>query len=425
MSNNFNKEYSVGNSSNITSIKAGVGAERFARKQRESQLEEKGKKEEKPDTTTKDTSASAARKARKVGKVAVMVTLPLTAISLGLGLAGCKGTSVEAEPIVEEQPTQGQESEIKNNEVVIDSSETKEETPPVVEEEPQKAVEWKGITINPIEGLRFDDGSFYPIDNRYNLPLNTEAGKVIIDAFEFNGKMENSIALRPEVIEVLQKKALEEDKKFLIPLFFDFETNKNIKIKEVEDDSLKFSETIQKINWASPKIFLVSNIPLGSILFSPVNSDNFMIRKNDNGSFIFGFKNLVDTNINNVTFEGKKIDSVNLSLNVNGVRLLSEELQKKLEPPLPLITNIKIGAPFGEVTEKKFLEIVQFDSETGSPTFNSNEFSMTIGLCMYQGNPGGDMRDTTGYLQTASDNLLTLGTKETKIFVSLMPANEI
>ena len=150
-----------------------------------------------------------------------------------------------------------------------------------------------------------------------------------------------------------------------------------------------------------------------------------MIRKNDNGSFIFGFKNLVDTNINNLTFEGKKIDSVELSLYVNGVDLLSEELQKKLEPPLPLITNIKIGAPFGEVTEKKFLEIFQFDSETGSPTFNSNEFSMTIRLCMVQGNQEGRVRDATGYLQTALDNLLTLTTNETKIFVSLMPANEI
>jgi hypothetical protein len=331
-----------------------------------------------------------------------------------------------------EQPAVEEVQADEQTTVIIETTPETQETQPVVEEaaspevEEAKPVEWEGIMINPIEGLRFDNGAFFAQENNpYGLEAETKAGVFIKDAFELNGQMENSIVLRPEVIEVLQKKALEEDNKFLFLLPFDFKKNKKIKIKEVEDASLKFSETIQKIKWAPPKVFLVSNIPLGSILSSPVNSDNFMIRKNTDDSFIFGFKNLVDTSINNLTFEGKKIDSVELSLCVNGIDLLSEELQEKLEPPLPLITNIKIGVPFGEVIEEKFLEIIQFDNETGKPIFNSNEFSMSISLCMVQGNQEGRVRDATGYLQTALDNLLTLTTNEIVIHVSLMPADEI
>jgi hypothetical protein len=329
------------------------------------------------------------------------------------------------QPTVEE--TQAEEPAPNIIETTPETQSVAEETAsPPTEVDETKPIKWEGVTINPIEGLIFEEGTFFAQEgNPYGLEVETKVGVFIKDAFEFNGVMENSIALRPKVIEALQRKILEEDNKFLFPLPFDFVKNKEVRIKEVEDASLAFSETVQKINLAPPKIFLVSNIPLGSILLSPVNSDNFMIRKNSDGSFIFGFKDLVDTNINNLTFEGKKIDFVELSSHVNGVDLLSEELQEKLEPPLPLITNIKIGVPFGEIIEEKFLEILQFDNETGNLAINSNEFSMSISLCMVQGNQEGRVRDATGYLQTALDNLLTLITNETGIPVSLMPTDEI
>ncbi|PIU28324.1 MAG: hypothetical protein COT09_05225 [Candidatus Hydromicrobium americanum] len=367
----------------------------------------------------------------KVFKVIITVLLVIT---FTVSLAACK----EA-PAVEEQ----QQEEEEKGEVII-PSETKEETnkttPPTTNQEttvptettPQ-TVEYKGSIFTLPEGSEANPqtGEIIALEgNPYGVEAKTKIGQYIIDAFELNGQMEDSIALRPEVIEYMQKKIMEEDKEFRYPLPFDLQKAKGIKIKEAEDDSLKFSETTQKISWEPPKLFLVSNIPLGSVLLSPVNSDDFRIRNGHSithgpdGSFFFSFFNLVDTNVKTISFKDNKIDSVELAIAVNGINLLPEDLQKKLEPLLPLITNIKIGMPFGEIIEKKFLEIFQIDSETGNQNFNSNEFSIAMCLCMVQGNEGGSLREATGYLQTASDNFLSITTEETKIPVSLMPANE-
>jgi len=193
----------------------------------------------------------------KLLKIFKAIILVCIIVTLFISISSCK----EAPAVVEEQ----QEEE---GEVTI-PSETKEETnetPPVVEEEPQKAVEWEGITINPIEGLRFDDGSFYPIDNRYNIPLNTEAGKVIIDAFEFNGKLENTYAFRPEFIEALHNKILNEEGQILVPLPIDFTETRGVKIDKVkymhdDEDKYPFKDTS-----------LLINAPMGTKIYSPLRT---------------------------------------------------------------------------------------------------------------------------------------------------------
>ena len=75
--------------------------------------------------------------------------------------------------------------------------------------------------INPIEGLRFDNGTFFAeAGNPYGLEAETKAGIFIKDAFELNGQMEKSIALDPKIIEYLQKKIMEEKNEFRYPLPF-------------------------------------------------------------------------------------------------------------------------------------------------------------------------------------------------------------
>jgi hypothetical protein len=128
-------------------------------------------------------------------------------------------------------------------------------------------IEYKGVMINPIEGLRFEEGSFFTIDNRYNLPPNTEAGKIIFDAFELNKKMENSIALRPEVIERLCNKILNEEGKILVPLPFDFTEAKDVKIEKVkymrdDDSKYPFEDTS-----------LLINAPVGTKIYPPLETE--------------------------------------------------------------------------------------------------------------------------------------------------------
>jgi hypothetical protein len=147
----------------------------------------------------------------------------------------------------------------------------KEETPPSTEVEEAKPVEWEGIMINPIEGLRFDNGSFFVLENNpYGLEAETKAGVFIKDAFEFNGEMENSIGLRPEVIEVLQQKYLEENKELKIPVFINLEESKDVKINLLTNEAS--NEDLKKV---SPKdsTALVMNAPAGTIIYSPLKTN--------------------------------------------------------------------------------------------------------------------------------------------------------
>lgn len=355
------------------------------------------------------------------------VFITLIVIIFIISVISCK----EASAIVEEQQQEeekGQEtvpSETKETTKETTQETTTQETTAPTETIPQ-TVEYKGMVFPLPEWSEANPQTgeiLALVGNPYGVEAGTKIGQCIKDAFELNGKMENSIGLRPEVIEVLQQKYLKENKEFKFPIPFNLDKDKGIKMVESEDYSLRFYEGIENLNWATPKIILISNVPLGVNLLSPVNSDNFIVRKNNDGSFIFSFFRLIDTNINDIIFEGKKIDSVDLSICANGIKL-PENFQEKLEPPLPLVTNIKIGMPFGEIIEKKFLEIFQIDSKTGNQNFNLDEFSITMCLGMVQGNEDGRLREATGYLQTASDNFLAITTDETKIPISLIPADE-
>ena len=142
---------------------------------------------------------------KKIRAYKIIITT-LLVITFTVSMISCK----EAPAVVEQQQ---QEEEKPAVEVPSETvpEENKEETPPVVEETPEK-IEWEGMIITPIEGLRFDKGTLYAeAGNPYNLEVGEKAGVLIPkDAVEINGVMESSIGLRPEVIEVMQKKIMEE-----------------------------------------------------------------------------------------------------------------------------------------------------------------------------------------------------------------------
>jgi hypothetical protein len=76
---------------------------------------------------------------------------------------------------------------------------------------------------------------FALVGNLYGVEAGTKIGQCIIDAFELNGKMEDSIALIPEVIEVLQMQQFKEKGKIFIPIpVINLNEAKGIKINEVK-----------------------------------------------------------------------------------------------------------------------------------------------------------------------------------------------
>jgi len=148
-----------------------------------------------------------------------------------------------------------------------------ETVPPTTEAIEVGPVEYEGVMINPIEGLRFDNGNFFAQEgNPYGLEAETKAGVFIKDAFELNGQMENSIGLRPEVIEILQQKYLEENKELRFPIPFNLEKDKGITMEVVKDEIANNAENLNSIRWADFTVLGI-NAPKDTIIYAPLRTN--------------------------------------------------------------------------------------------------------------------------------------------------------
>ena len=365
---------------------------------------------------------------KKIINVFKVIITTLLVIAFTVLVISCKEAPVVEEQVVEEEkgevtiPSETKE-ETKETQEITQETTTKETTAPT-ETIPQ-TVEYKGMVFPLPEWSEANPQTgeiLALVGNPYGVEAGTKIGQCIKDAFELNGQMVDSIALGPEVIDYMQKKIFEENKDFKFPLPFDFQNAKGIKIKESEDESFRMYSDKEAI-WALPKILLLSNIPIGTKIYAPVNSDRLIINKDTgNSQWLFAFSDLVDTKTNSLNFNGKRVDMVDISFAVEtGISLLPSDMEKKVASNNGhLEMQIKIGQPFSKVLQKGFIPILQFDEKTNNPFFNSNEFSMTICFCLTQ-NDEQNKYKPTGFLQTGLDNLLTLGQK---IPIALIPANE-
>jgi hypothetical protein len=143
------------------------------------------------------------------------------------------------------------------------------ETPPIVEEIPAP-IEYERVVIPVIEGLRFEEGTFFAeAGNPYGLEEGEKAGVFVKDSVEINGEMEDSIGLKPKVIEVLQKNIYEETKEYLCPLPFNLEKTKGIKITELKYKMIIGDDTIYMgTGWGL-------NVPVGSVFYATVSCENW------------------------------------------------------------------------------------------------------------------------------------------------------
>jgi len=305
----------------------------------------------------------------------------LLVIALTVSVISCK----EAPAIVEEQQEEEQET-VPSETTETTPEETKEETPPVVEETPEE-IEWEGVKITPIEGLRFDKGTFYAeAGNPYNLEEGEKAGVFVKDAVEINGIMESSIGLRPEVIEVMQKEIMEKEKRFVYPFIIDLEQAKVdlgqdqvIKIREVESHEAEQTPEENRIFNTKDTFLAVSNVPKGTIIYAP--SSTLMTYGEDvlnmyGGSAWFSFDitpNLFKEEIIN----NNKVDysDVTIIFSRKGIESISQEIEKeftewrkKAESDLfakPPETETKMGTPLVKVIDKVNLkeEVLEKDPE--------------------------------------------------------------
>jgi len=360
----------------------------------------------------------------KVSNIFKVLTIALLVIAFTVSVISCKEVVVEEQQQEEEKPVVEVSNETKE--------EIKEETTPVVEEETPEEIEWEGMIITPIEGLRFDKGTFYAkAGNSYGLEEGEKAGVFVKDAVEINEVMESSIGLRPEVIEVLQKEIMGEEKRFVYPFPIDLEKakadlgqDKMIKIREVASESLDEWAKKENTFWDNNFKMEISNVPLGTIIYSPVSTspDGYLFfGNNDRRNDYYHLNFLTNSSLEGKLFRGnERIDRVAVGIDAIGIKLLPEGIEEKMvyedEAPFPTYrSDVKMGTPVAEIISKEYLNDKYWD-EKESPIDPSSEPSISMSYGLSQ------LKDPDKYLETGLENLLTLDKEKIPVFIS--PAYE-
>lgn len=168
----------------------------------------------------------------------------------------------------------------------------------------------------------------------------------------------------------------------------------------------------------------ISNIPLGTIIYSPVNTPpgeytffpyNLKSRK-DYYNFGFG----IDLPAQGELARGmEKISTGGIGIGAIGIKLLPEGIENKMVydlAPFPLYSlDINMGIPIAQIINKEYLDERYWDEEE-TPIDPSNEPSISMGYGFSQ------LKNPDMYLETGLENLLTLGKEELPVFI--LPAYE-
>ena len=298
---------------------------------------------------------------------------------------------------------------------------TQETVPPTTEVVETGPVEYEGVMINPIEGLKFDNGTFFAREgNPYGLEAEAKAGIFVKDAFEFNGQMENSIALRPEVIEVLQKDHLGKNRELKFPIPFNLERDKGITMEIVENEIANKSLDIKR---AEEFTLVAINTPKDTVFYSPIKTkieDRYTgINVSEDKEYSLSeFQLTIPADFREKTFykQSERIDWAYISLSIRNADILitpikntSGGFQSETDFGLPLFKIIDALDP----NSQKDSDLDQIFH--GKYLLN---FSYTVTQVFY--NEENKKYETKFILETGENIFLSLN----NIKVSFLPADE-
>jgi hypothetical protein len=336
---------------------------------------------------------------------------------------------VSAAACGKEQPAVEEAQADEPTTAIIKTTPENKETQPVVEEaaspevEEAKPIEWEGIVIIPIEGLRFDNGAFFAQGNNpYGLEVETKAGVFIKDAFKFNGEMENSIGLRPEVIKVLQQKHLEENKELRFPIPFNLEKNKDIKMELLENKYNNEAEHLDKYR-LDKYTFWGITLPKDTIIYAPLDTKitsewdgcllgNYIQGRNDCHSF-----SLRKTSGSNeeIFYKGvERIDWWEVNIFTQGSELLISFIKVNKEGYNQ--TETDIGVPLSVIKNEPDPEL-DFYFKWGNPDVKNLSANMFFHFRQYEYDEKKDKYLLSKELETGEDIFLEMN----KIKISIFP----
>ena len=132
----------------------------------------------------------------------------------------------------------------------------------------------KSIVVPEIEGLKYDkETNIYSTlpDNRYGLEADIEVGIFLINAFELNGIVENSICLMPEIIKKFQDYNLFKDHEYQFPIPFDLVRTNSV-IMNVIPIELNYDDPEKKDYYLDKYTHLQIKVPDNTQLYSPIET---------------------------------------------------------------------------------------------------------------------------------------------------------
>ncbi len=197
-----------------------------------------------------------------------------------------------------------------------------------------------------IDGLRFDQEIKKYIaesNNPYGLEVGVEAGLLVENAAEIDGKMEDCVGLDAKVIEYLQDRMYEETKDRLLPIIFDLSKSKNIKIKELKSVGAEIDAKVLGIN-----------VPVGGEFLAPLSESWIMFRPFPNLEDKYFFTNW------DIGVEGK-LGRLEIYFRDAEILAEMEEGAQFINPKEGRIqtlmrTKTKLGDPLGRITKDTPLE---------------------------------------------------------------------
>jgi hypothetical protein len=293
-------------------------------------------------------------------RIIFFITVLTLSIFIVLTPACTKAEPEDVEEVVEELVEESPPETIE---------EAEEETPPVVEEKALGPIEWEGVIIPAIEGLRFEEGIFFAgASNPYGLEAGEKAGVFVKDAVEINGVMGSFIGLRPEVIKVVQKKKVEENEEFGYPFFIDLESARGIKINEVANTDIDKALKDNGFFWDNNKDLVIIDIPVGTRIYSPFETPHFIIYDRDpEQEYNFASRYLVYLTITqsefdkgDLIFKNENFNYAYLVMASRGWRLLPYGIEKNItkdkignSESYFFSTEVALGDPIAEVLENR------------------------------------------------------------------------
>jgi len=307
------------------------------------------------------------------------------------------------------------------------TSPTTQETVPPTTEATSQTVEYEGAVFSLPKWSEGNPqtGEILALDgNPWGFEAGTKIGQCIVDAFELNREMQNSIALHPKIIESKEKESLEKDKQFRFILPFDFQKFKGIKLQEFEVDQKDYwLFNLKDLTILGKPKFIAGTIPLGTIIYEPFYGYGVIYDQGHSQySFSFGGDSFKNKTIPELNYEGQKIHAVFVSIDAIGVKPLVPGTENGITPDKNGFRGVEFEAKVGEILAK-FTQKDSLPSNflPNTQITNPHEFSFFMAFKMVQydfDKPYGPM-SALGHFSSL-DNLL----KEGDNIISTMTAHD-